>query len=512
MGNFPIWPQAACPNDDYNQCDVRRASRGEARVKGSAKAHPGYFAVELATSGIKAEMTVSNHTALYRFTFPAVPLAPLNGSLSPFFAVSLEDLPNTIIKGTAQVNPITGRMTGNGTFEPSFGVGFYDSHFCIDFKGAEIRDTGIWINMAAGNRTKIVRTSRINGNGEKPPPAGAFVQFKAPLGSRQILARVGMSFISAHQACQNAEREIPDFDFAKVLSSAEDVWKEKLSVIEVDPGGVDIDLLKTFWSGIYRTMISPQDYTGENPLWKSKEPYYDSYYCIWDSFRSIHPLLTLIDPHSQTLMVRSLIDIYRNEGKLPDCRMSFCKGSTQGGSNADVVLVDSWLKGIADEVDWETGYQAIVSDAEDEPPNWSVEGRGGLESWKTLGYIPQDDHDLLGVGALTRTISRTVEYAYNDFNIATMAKFTGRTADYEKYIKRSENWKNLFKTDQHSSLYGADTGFVGYLQPKLANGSWAYQDPIICSHEAQFDNCYLSTSLDTYEGSPWLYTFYVPGM
>lgn len=91
---------------------------------------------------------------------------------------------------------------------------------------------------------------------------------------------------------------------------------------------------------------------------------YDSFYCIWDSFRSIHPLITLVDPYSQTQMVRGLIDIYRHEGKLPDCRMTFCKGWTQGGSNADVVLVDAYLKGLHQGIDWQTGYEALISDAE----------------------------------------------------------------------------------------------------------------------------------------------------
>lgn len=93
---------------------------------------------------------------------------------------------------------------------------------------------------------------------------------------------------------------------------------------------------------------------------------YDSYYCIWDSYRSIHPLITLVDPLSQTLMVRSLIDIYRFEGWLPDCRMDLCKGYTQGGSNADVVLADTYVKGFTDGIDWETGYQAVLKDAQGE--------------------------------------------------------------------------------------------------------------------------------------------------
>jgi putative alpha-1,2-mannosidase len=94
-------------------------------------------------------------------------------------------------------------------------------------------------------------------------------------------------------------------------------------VVEVDATGIDDELQTVFWSGIYGSMISPQDYTGENYLWDSTEPYYDSYYFIGDSFRSIHPLLTLLDPESQTLMVRSLIDIYRHEGELIDFSQTY---------------------------------------------------------------------------------------------------------------------------------------------------------------------------------------------
>lgn len=90
---------------------------------------------------------------------------------------------------------------------------------------------------------------------------------------------------------------------------------------------------------------------------------YDSFYCIWDSYRSLHPLITLVDPLSQTLMVRSLIDIFIFEGYLPDCRMDLCKGFTQGGSNADVVLADTFVKGLTDGIDWDTGYEAVLKDA-----------------------------------------------------------------------------------------------------------------------------------------------------
>ncbi|KAF2087807.1 glycoside hydrolase family 92 protein [Saccharata proteae CBS 121410] len=512
LGNFPLFAQSGCPGDMIDNCKFTKVDRATARVNGSATASPGYFSVELETE-IKGEATVSNHTALYRFTFPDEPVFQ-NGStgskLSPLILADLTDLGESRSNGSIEVDPSTGRITGNGTFVPSFGLGTYSLHFCADFSGATIRDTGVFINNRAGSQPKSLRTET-DGINDPPLPAGAWVQFDKPTTNNQILARVGVSFISASRACANAEKEMPSFNFQDVKTSAEEVWRQKLGVVSVDATGVSDELQTTFWSGMYRSMISPQDYTGENPLWDSDQPYYDSYYCIWDSFRSIHPLITLLDPESQTRMIASLIDIYRHEGWLPDCRMSLCKGYTQGGSNADVVLVDSYLKNI--EADWATGYEAIVKDAEVEPPNWSVQGRGGLTSWKNLHYIPTDvaDFDPYGVGPFTRSISRTVEYAYNDFCIAEMAQAMGKTDDYEKYLERSSYWKNMYKADQTSSIFGNSTGYTGFLQPKFLNGTWGYQDPIFCSLLLNFTSCYLNpTGHETYEGSSWLYTFFAP--
>lgn len=404
------------------------------------------------------------------------------------------------------------KITGSGTFQPSFGIGTYNLHFCAEFQGADVRDTGVFVDIRAGAGINNVSVAPDGINSKANTlPAGSWIRFKAPEDG-VILARVGVSFMSVEQACSNAEKEIADFDFDATLQAAEDAWRSKLSAIQIDAGGDSKDLQTVFWSGVYRAMISPQDYTGENPLWESDEPYYDSYYCIWDSYRSIHPFITLVDPESQALMVRSLIDIYRHEGKLPDCRMSLCKGFTQGGSNADVVLAESYLKNITEGVDWDTAYEAVLSDAEDEPFIWSVEGRGGLKSWKELGYIPTDDFDPYGVGPHSRSISRTIEYAYNDFCIAEMAVKLGKTADAEKYYGRSNNWKNMYKADQTSYINGTDTGFVGFLQPRYLNQTFGYQDPIFCSPLLNFTSCYLNPNgHETYEGSSWMYTFYVPG-
>ena len=189
--------------------------------------------------------------------------------------------------------------------------------------------------------------------------------------------------------------------------------------------------------------------------------------------------------------------------------MSFCNGWTQGGSNADVVLVDAYVKNLTTSVDWNLALKAIINDAENEPLEWSKQGRGGLQSWKKLNYIPYLDFDPIGFGTNSRSISRTLEYSYNDFCLANLAQSLGNEDLYDKYIARSTNWLNLWREDQTSIINGNDTGFTGFFQPKYLNGSWGYQDPIACSNLAGF--CSLTTNpSETFEASIWQYQFIVP--
>lgn len=455
LGNFPIFPQY-CPNNNMSECKFDKLQRRVPR--GDYNAAPGYFDITLA-DGIRGEATVTAHTALYRFSFPKN-IATSGTGDNPVITIDLNDLAGTRSGNAAvTVEPQTGRIHGSGTFRPSFGTGTYELHFCTDFKGGSILDTGIWNSSGPFSAEETLGFSGYS-------PGGAFTRFEVHSANDPILVRVGLSFISTSQACGNAELEIPKFEFEKVRRAAEIEWEKKLGAVTVALGGIDTDLETIFWSGFYRTMLSPQDYTNENPLWNSTEPYFDSFYCIWDSFRSQHPFLTLVDPVEQARMVRALIDIYKHEGKLPDCRMSLCKGLTQGGSNADVVIADAYVKNLGGGINWDLAYEAVVSDAEVEPQMWDYVGRGSLDSWKTLNFIPIHDTSSAGSGLRTRSVSRTVEFAYNDFCVAQMARNLGHMDDHSKYQKRSGNWKNLFKSDQNSSIDGVDTGFQGFLQPR----------------------------------------------
>jgi len=200
----------------------------------------------------------------------------------------------------------------------------------------------------------------------------------------------------------------------------------------------------------------------------------------------------------------ALLDIYQHEGWLPDCHMSLCNGWTQGGSNADVVLVDAYVKNLTEGIDWQLALSAIVNDAENEPLEWSNHGRGGLHSWKSLHYIPFLDFDPWGFGTNSRSISRTLEYSYNDYCLAILADRLGRHDLYDTYIARSSNWLSLWKPDETSAINNTDTGFVGFPQPKYMNQTWGFQDPISCSPLTS--GCSLTSNpAETFEASIWQY-------
>jgi putative alpha-1,2-mannosidase len=274
LGNFPLFPQY-CPEDDLDNCQYPKLQRAVGYVNGSIVATPGFFALSL-TNGIRAEMTVTEHTALYRFNFP--PATSSTGSpLSPQMILDLTDIGDTRQNATIQVDPVSGRIKGTGTFLPSFGAGSYTTHICVDFAGAAIHDSGIFVNSRAGTWPKKIFVTR--GFNNFYLQAGGFVRFKRP-SKGGITARVGMSFIDPDRACDNADKEIPnpEGEFDVIKARAEHSWRAKLSPLSLEAEGVGEDMQKAFWSGIYRTMISPQDYTGENPFWESSEPYYESYY------------------------------------------------------------------------------------------------------------------------------------------------------------------------------------------------------------------------------------------
>lgn len=247
LGNFPLFPQF-CLDDVLDNCKFPKYARAVNYVGDSVKGNPGYFSLSLA-NGISAEMTTTQHTGLYRFSLPQGGTG--NGSAGPLMLLDLTDLSDSRQNATVSVSD-DGRIKGNGTFIPSFGSGSYVLHFCADFNGAAVRDTGMWVNDRAGTEPKELFVTR--GINLFYLNAGSWARFQAP--SNGVLnARMGMSFVSSDQACQNAESEIPDWDFDRVRSEAETAWREKLSPVTVEQGPASDAQLTTFYSGLYRIFL-----------------------------------------------------------------------------------------------------------------------------------------------------------------------------------------------------------------------------------------------------------------
>ena len=261
------------------------------------------------------------------------------------------------------------------------------------------------------------------------------------------------------------------------------MWNTALAKIEVQ-GGTPAQK-RIFYTGLYHTMLMPVDRTGENPLWPSDEPYYDDYYAIWDTYRTTNPLFTLIQRDRQRDMIRSLLDIYKYEGYMPDARSGNFTGRTQGGSNCDMLIAEAYLKGI-EGIDYDLAYEAMLVNAELDPgDDHEQKGRGGIDDYKSIGYVPSEHY---------RSASRTVEYCANDHAIATLAREMGKKEDHEKYLKRSENWRNLWRPVELD-------GFEGFIWPRSKSGEWKMDhDPMEWGY----------WDVQMYEGTAWDYSFYVP--
>ncbi|KAH9846718.1 glycoside hydrolase family 92 protein [Lenzites betulinus] len=509
---FKLYPFASCGGDNRFEicaCDInsRKALR-KTLADGSPDdvAEPGYFATNLSTD-IRIELTATRRAALHRYTFPA------NSTIPRMVIDVTNDGQQSSLNPIAHIDPDTGRVTAGSTFAASFGPSSYRAYTCVDFKG-----DGFDLGKPAEYGTYLGNSpirGLVDGSQEY---TGYRSEFGALLGFKQngnstteILARVGMSFISTDQACKNAESEIPSFDFDGTRAAARAEWNELLGRVQVETEGVDDTTVELFYSSLYRTHISPADYSGENPLWDSDEPYYDSFYCNWDTFRTLYPLMSLHDPENFARIVRGMINIQQHEGWLPECRGATAKQWIQGGSNGDPILGEFFVK-FADQaeslgVSADALYNALLADAEDQPADWNLQGRQ-VNVWKQYGYIPQDLIE--AGGANTKQVSRALEYAFGDFAISQVARALNKTDDAAKYAKRAGNFVNVWNPNVTAS---DNSSIVGMVQPRFVNGSFGFTDSQHCSpNDHTGDNCFLfNTNFDGfYESSPIVYSQFVP--
>jgi predicted alpha-1,2-mannosidase len=466
-GNILVQPTTGNPSLTYS--DSPRADE---------KASTGLYSVKLTRFGIGVEITAARHSAIYRFRYPEGAKANLLfdvshclqsfkrfGESQSLVSSQIHILSPSEVEGSSSV-------TGGWNEQPnSYTVYFYAK------TDTPAVSSGISLDG-------VPQPNRASVQGKATQKTDAWLTF-ANAANAPVLMKIGISFVSAAQARRNVDSEIPSFDFEAVHASAVAEWNKALHHVELK--GETPEQAQIFYTALYHTMLMPTDRTGENPLWKSAEPYFDDYFAIWDIFRTSGPLLTLIAPERQGAIVRSLLNIYRHEGWLPDARSGNYNGRTQGGSNAEFILTDAYLKGLKG-IDWKTALAAEIHDAEVSPANHFKEGRGGLDDWHNLGYVSIEGSDRPG--------SVDMEYAVDDFEIALLAAGLGDQSDYRKYLQRSANWKKLWHADF------SEGGFTGFIQPRRRDGSWL-------TPFTALDACTWGGKT-FYEGNSWTYSTFVP--
>ena len=432
-------------------------------------ATPGYYAATLTRPDVRAEMTTTGRVGLHRYTFRSGENAHLTVRLDQILTQSKGREGQRFLGASLSIDSPR-EISGMGRYIGGWNMGAeYRVYFAL-VADQDANSARVW-------NGKTFSTDRRLEVGEDAP-IGATLDYAGKAG-RILNVRVGISFVSVEQARRNALR---DRDFESARAEAEAAWRKVLSTVQVE-GGRESER-RQFYTALYHTMLMPSDRTGENPNWQSSEPYYDDYHAIWDTFRSAWPLLTLIQPQRSRDMLRSLIDIYRHDGWMPDARAGNSNGRTQGGSNSDVVVADAFVKGL-DGIDYKTALAAMVKNATVPPPDAEKEGRGGLPDYLGKGYISTD---------YPRAGSRTVEYAYDDFAIAQVACGLGQRDLAARYVRQSGNFANLWDRDLEVD------GVKGFLRPRRPDGSWA--EPYLARRGTWPDFFY--------EADLWTYSVYAP--
>ena len=434
--------------------------------------HPGYYAARLTRYDTVAELTSTRRVGLHRYTFPTAAESHLTINVSHCLSRGPGSESQRFVGGEVRIVS-NHEAEGIGRYAGGWNKGGeYKVYFSI------VLDT-----LAAGARTwqGSEITSATQASVDSDQPLGATFDFPTRAG-QVVQAKVAISFVSIEQARATLREESPGWSFDAARRTASNAWNQALSKIQLH-GENDSKRIQ-FYTAMYHTMLMPTDRTGENPNWKSDEPYYDDYYAIWDTYRSSGPLLTLIAADRQRDLIRSLIDIYRHTGYMPDARSGNDNGRTQGGSNANVLVADAWVKHLTG-IDYNTAFEAMLKDASAPPANAQKEGRGGILDYNSKGYITLADE---------RSGSRTVEYAYDDFAIAEVACGLNRPAEAKLFAGRANNWQNLW--DKNLSV----EGFKGFLRPRNTDGSWAAPGLQVRGTWPDF----------FYEGDLWTYSFYAP--
>lgn len=482
------WLSGSC-TQDYGSVTIMPMTGSlttDAVLRASSFSHtretsrPDYYSVYLDKYKITAEVTAISRAAMLRFTPDAsgemfIVMEPNSDEGEGFVEI------HTDKKEIVGYNPAHRIYQGWGE-----SAGF-SGYFVIQLD-TDIEAFGTWNGDSIQNDRTATKGSK--------SPVGAFVKIRSKA-NNPIHVKVGTSFTSIEGARKNLDAAIPDWNFTTVQKSSAESWNKALRKIEVK--GQSEEDKKLFYTALYHAELLPRvfnDADGSYPEFGGNgkianvqgQDYYDDF-SMWDTYRAVHPLLTLTDPEASGHMVKSLLLKADQGGWLPifPCWNNYTAAMI--GDHAIAMIGDALMKDIAPG-EAERAYTIMRKNAFE--PNADTasykdgKGRRALASYLQYGYIPLED-SVWDSFHKREQVSRTLEYAYDDFVLSQVARKLGKTADYQKLIQRAANYKNVIDPS------------TGYARGRYANGKWI--EP--------FDPFAARTPYIT-EGTPAQYTWYVP--
>lgn len=445
--------------------------------KADETATPYEYAVTLQRYQITTRLTPACHSVIYQFTFPKSDSAHILLDITHNLPMDIRPVIGGIVSEGSVVTDPQGNITGYGIYRGGFGGGTYPVYFAAAVSKRPF-STGTWLNGAVSMGTAAEHLRRPNDR------VGAILRFSTTE-KETIYLKIAVSYKSIEQAKAWLAAEINGFDYNAVRERARAEWNALLGKIEVD-GGAEKDRI-LFYTALYHAHLMPRDRTNDHKDFGKDVPVWDDHFAVWDTWRTVYPLHILLTPEMVSGTINSFIARFKKYGVVRD---AFVNGSDmnneQGGNNIDNIIADAYGKGVSG-VDWPAAYRIMKYDADSQRLGsfaWRKED-SALNTYKTRGWIP----------AGIMNCSMTLEYAYNDFCAALMAKGLGKENDYRNYLDRSRQWINLWNKDAVSD------GFNGFIAPRGLDGRFIDTD--LKKYPGSWKNYF-------YEGSSWTYSWFVP--
>ena len=395
-------------------------------------ASAGYYQVRLADYDINVELTATPRCGVQRYTFPKADAAVF---------LNLRKAMNWDATQDAHIEQVDSVTLRGYRFSNGWARGqrvFFCTRFSRPFDKMSLDTAAI---VSEGKRTGTSVIARLD--------------FKTEEGE-QLVVSTALSGVSMEGAMRNLQAEMPDNDFDKCLASARKDWDERLGKIEIECGNRDEKV--KFYTALYHAMLAPTLYSDVDGAYYGPDKQVHraegwtnySTFSLWDTFRAAHPLFTYVAPERVNDMVKSFIAFYEQNGRLPVWNMWGSETDMMIGYHAVAVIADAYLKGIGD-FDAEKALEACVATA-------NLDDYRGIGAYKELGYVPCNLKD--PYNADDWSLSKTLEYAYDDYCIARMAEKMGRKDVADEFDKRSQNYRNV---------YNPQTGFM---QPRDDKGNF----------------------------------------